>query len=339
VAIALGGAAWILAPATSQTTDDAYIRADATSVAPKIRGLVVEVLVRDNQSVKTGDPLVRIDPEEFDARVATASADLADAEAGVASSQASLVSLDAEEELAAANVRAAQSSIRSAKAQAMRAAADDQRYQNLANSGAVGTHDVDNFRAAAITAQQDVTRSEAMYDVARQNALVVGAKRATLIAALQKSQAAVARARATLDLAVQDQRHTLIVAPIDGVVGDRQVQQGDYVQPGSRLLTLVPLHDLYVTANYKETQTGRMRPGQRATIHVDALPGASLTGTVESLAPGSGSTFSLLPFEPGTGNFTKIVQRVPVRIHFDDHQPALEQLRPGLSVTTRVDLR
>jgi membrane fusion protein (multidrug efflux system) len=178
-----------------------------------------------------------------------------------------------------------------------------------------------------------------MFEVSQQTAAVTAAKRATLEAALQKSQATVARAQAALDLALQDQRHTLILAPIDGVVGNRQAQPGDYVQPGSRLMTLVPLDAVYVTANFKETQTVRMLPGQRATVSVDALTGDDLTGTVESFAPGSGSMFSLLPFEPGTGNFTKIVQRVPVRIRFDPNQPGAARLRPGLSVTARVALK
>ena len=129
-----------------------------------------------------------------------------------------------------------------------------------------------------------------------------------------------------------------VLAPIDGVVANRQARDGDYVAPGTRLLTVVPLHDLYITANFKETQTERMRPGQRVTIDVDALSGEELAGRVESIAPGSGSTFSLLPFEPGTGNFTKIVQRVPVRIRFDSGQPRLDRLRPGLSVTAKVHL-
>ena len=131
----------------------------------------------------------------------------------------------------------------------------------------------------------------------------------------------------------------MIRAPIDGVVGDRQVVAGDYVQPGSRLLTLVPLKSLYVTANFKETQVSRMVVGQPATIKVDALPGRALKGEVDSFAPGSGSQFSLLPFEPGTGNFTKIVQRVPVRIRFEPGQSGLDRLRPGLSTTVTVRLR
>jgi membrane fusion protein (multidrug efflux system) len=339
VALALAGSIYIVTPASTQTTNDAYINADATSVAPKVRGLVAQVLVKDNQAVRAGEPLVRIDPEEFDARVAGATAELADAHAEVASAQAALVSLAAEERLASANVRAAESSIRAAQAQAEQATADRHRYENLVSTGAVSATEVDRYRAAAITAEQDVRRISALYDVSRHAASVTEAKRATLTAALQKSEATVARARATLDLARQDQRHTVVTAPIDGIVGNRQVQQGDYVQPGTRLLTLVPLHELYVTANFKETQTGRMYIGQRAHILVDAFPGRDFLGTVDSLAPGSGSQFALLPFEPGTGNFTKIVQRVPVRIRFDANQPALDQLRPGLSVTAKVTVK
>jgi membrane fusion protein (multidrug efflux system) len=338
LAVALGGSLYIAAPPSHESTDDAYIQADATTVAPKVRGLVADILVRDNQTVHAGDPLVRIDPEEFDARVATAKADLADAQAGVASAQAALVSLDAEERLAAANVRAAQTTIRAAGAQAERADADRRRSEALLPDGFVARKDVDLYRAAAISAEQDVAHSNAMFDVSRQSAAVTAAKRATLQAALQKAEATVSRARAALDLALQDQRHTLILAPIDGVVGNRQAQPGDYVQPGTRLMTLVPLTAVYVTANFKETQTVRMQPGQHVTVDVDALTGKPLTGVVESFAPGSGSMFSLLPFEPGTGNFTKIVQRVPVRIRFDAGQPGLAQLRPGLSVTARVDL-
>jgi len=339
LAVAAGGSLYIAAPPSHESTDDAYVGADVTTVAPKVRGLIADILVKDNQQVYAGDPLVRIDPEEFDARVASAKADLADAEAGVASVQAALVSLDAEEKLAAANVRAAQTAIRSSEAQAERANLDRHRFEALVPAGAASQHDADLYKAAAITAVQDTARSNAMYEVSQQTAAVTAAKRATLEAALAKAQATVGRAHAALDLALQDQRHALILAPIDGVVGNRQAQAGDYVQPGTRLLTLVPLKAVYVTANFKETQTVRMQPGQHARISVDALTGDDLTGTVESFAPGSGSTFSLLPFEPGTGNFTKIVQRVPVRIRFDPNQPGLARLRPGLSVTARVALK
>ena len=338
VIVAAGGALYIAAPKGSETTDAAYVQADSSVVAPKVRGLIAEVLVRHNQAVKKGDPLIRIDPEEFDARVGTAAADLQSAEAGVQSNEAALIALDAEEKLAAANVRAAQTTIRSADAQNQRADADRKRYENLVASGAVARRDADTFKAAAVTAQSDADHSRAELDVSRNQAAVVSAKRATLQASLAQSQAAVARANAALALAKQDQDHTVIRAPIDGVVGDRQVEPGDYVQPGTRLLTIVPMASLYVTANFKETQVARMLPGQPAIIKVDALPGVKLKGEVDSFAPGSGSQFSLLPFEPGTGNFTKIVQRVPVRIRFEPGQAGLERLRPGLSTTVSVHL-
>jgi membrane fusion protein (multidrug efflux system) len=336
IVLAVGGAIYIAAPKGSQTTDAAYVEADSSIVAPKVRGLISEVLVRHNQPVKKGDPLIHIDPEEFDARVAAASADLQNADASVQSAAAALIALDAEEKLAAANVRAAETTIRSADAQSERADADRKRYDNLVASGAVARREADSFKAAAITAQSDADHSRAELDVSRNQAAMVGAKRATLQAALAQSQAFVARAQAALTLAKQDQDHTLIRAPIDGVVGDLQVEPGDYVQPGTRLLTIVPMTSLYVTANFKETQTARMLPGQPATIRVDALPGVKFKGEVDSFAPGSGSQFSLLPFEPGTGNFTKIVQRVPVRIRFEPGQKGLDRLRPGLSTTVAV---
>lgn len=338
IAVAIGGAVWISAEPTSQTTDDAYVAADTTAIAPKVRGLVQEVLVRDNQVVKVGQPLVRIDPEEFDAKVASAEGALSDAKAGVASARADLVSLAAEERLAAANVVAARTAIRSAVAQADLAGADRKRYGALVAGGAVARRDADRFDTAAVSAQQDTARARALVGVSEETAGVTRARRAGLEAALQTASAKVVQAQAALDLARQDRRHTVILAPIAGSVGNRQVRVGDYVQAGTRMLTLVPLHDLYVTANFKETQTARMRPGQIVTIRADALDGRDIRGRVESLAPGSGSSFSLLPFEPGTGNFTKIVQRVAVRIRFDAGERDLGALRPGLSVNAKVNL-
>jgi membrane fusion protein (multidrug efflux system) len=338
LALALVGAVYIALPKGAESTDAAYVEADSTVVAPKVRGLVAEVLVAHNQRVHAGDPLVRIDPEEFDARVAAANADLLNAQAGVASARAALVSLGAEERLAAANVSAAQTSIRSADAQSDRASADQGRFDALVASGAVSRRDADQYRAAAITAASDAAHSRAELTVSQSQADVTRARRASLQAALDQAVAGVARAQATLDLARQDQSHTLVRAPIDGVVGDRQVEVGDYVQPGARLMTVAPLADVYVTANFKETQTGRMVVGLPATLHVDALPGVTLHGHVDSIAPGTGSQFSLLPFEPGTGNFTKVVQRVPVRIRFDAGQPDLARLRAGLSTTVTVEL-
>ncbi|SFK52576.1 membrane fusion protein, multidrug efflux system [Sphingomonas sp. NFR04] len=335
--VAGGGALWITATPSVEATDDAYVAADSTTVAPKVRGLVGAVYVRDNQLVHAGDPLVRIDPEEFDAKAASARADLADADANIAAARAALSSLDAEERLAAAQVTAARTTIRSTAAEAARAEADGRRYDALVATGAVAARDAETYRTRAIGGAQEAAKAQALLAVAQQQAAVTAARRPGLLATLEQAEAARLRAVAALDLARQDQGHALIRAAVDGVVGNRQVRVGDYVQPGSRLLTLVPMHALYVTANFKETQTRDMRVGQRATIRIDALD-HPLTGHVESFAPGTGSSFSLLPFEPGTGNFTKIVQRVPVRIRFDPGQAIDQALRPGLSVTAKVRL-
>ena len=336
IAVAAAGAFYILSPSASESTDDAYVAADASEVAPRIRGLVADVLVRDNQAVRAGDPLVRINAEEYDSRTDSAAADLAEAQADVVSASAALASLGAEESLAAANVRAAGTDIRGATAEADRADADRRRYEALADRGFATRRDLESRRAAAIGAEQAALRSRALLTVAERQAGVTSARRATLEAALARAEAHVQRSRAAIALAGQDRRDSLVRAPVDGVVGNRQVQRGDYVQPGSRLLTLVPLHDVYVTAFFKETQIRRMHQGQRVSIRVEALDGPPLAGVVDSLAPGSGSTFALLPFEPGTGTFTRIVQRVPVRIRFDPGQAALANLRPGLSVTATV---
>ncbi|HJV41931.1 HlyD family secretion protein [Caulobacter sp.] len=339
ILVAGAGAAVIAMPKSSVSTDAAYVQADSSSVAPKVRGLVAQVLVDHNQTVRRGEPLVRIDPEEFDARVASAQADIANAEAAAASARAALISLDAEQRLAGSNIRAAQTAIAAADAENVRAQADRKRYEDLADSGAVARRDVERFRAAAVGAQSAADRTRAQFAVSQDQAAVTAAKRATLSANLAQADAAVARARAAFVLARQDQDHTLIRSPIDGVVGDRQAEPGDYVQPGTRLMTIVPMRALYVVANFKETQVERMLPGQEATIKVDALGGKGLKGHVESFAPGSGSQFSLLPFEPGTGNFTKVVQRVPVRIRIDPGQADVARLRPGLSTTVKVRLK
>ncbi|MES1973595.1 MAG: HlyD family secretion protein [Pseudomonadota bacterium] len=339
IALALAGVAWLVSPRTVESTDNAYLKADSSSVAPKVGGLVSAVLVRDNQQVHAGDPLVQIDAQEFDAKLAAAQAAVADADAGVATARAALEGLNAAEALAAAQVHAAQTSIQSADAEFSRAAADRARFEALMAQGFATRRDAERVRATAIGAASARARVLADRDVSSEQAAVTHARRPVLVAQLAQAEAAAARARAALDLARQDQGHTVVRAPIDGVVGNRQVQTGDYVQPGSRLLTLVPSQALYVVANFKETQTRAMLAGQAATIAVDALGGDALTGRVESFAPGSGSEFTLLPFEPGSGNFTKIVQRVPVRIRLDPGQPAVARLRPGLSVTAKVRLR
>jgi membrane fusion protein (multidrug efflux system) len=320
-AIALGGW-WIALPPSSVTTDDAYVKADSTIVAPKIQGLVAQILVRDNQHVAAGQPLVRIDPEDYRQAVMAAEADLD-------SAKATLSQQDAQQDLAKANVRAAEATIRSSDAESARAAADNRRYAQLAADGYVSRSQAEQIRATSVEDSANSEKSRAALAANQQLETVVERNRAQL-------QAAVAKAGAALMLAELNLSHTIIRSPVAGVVGDRQAQTGEYVQPGTQLMTVVPMDTVYVAANFKETQTARMLVGQKARVRFDALPGREFTGEVESFAPGSGSEFSLLPFEPATGNFTRIVQRLPVRIHLDPHQPGLERLRPGLSADVTV---
>jgi membrane fusion protein (multidrug efflux system) len=336
--VAAGGVFYIQSAKAWAGTDDAYVQADKTAVAPKVRGLISEIDVADNQPVRAGQVLLKLDAEEYDAKAEAAAADLLAAQASVEAAKAALTSHSAEETLAASTVRETETSIRAADAQSQRAGADDARYRRLVEGGAVAQHDADQYRAAAVTAQAEADRSRLALEVSRNQQSLTQSRRAVLLASLAQAEAAEAKARAALDLAHQDQTNSVIRAPISGVVAARQAQAGDYVQPGTRLLTLVPASGLYVTANFKETQTARMVVGDAAVVRVDALPGVKLTGVVESLAPGSGSEFALLPFEPGNGNFTKIVQRVPVRVRLDPGQPQAANLRPGLSATVSVKL-
>ncbi len=322
--LALVGAWWIALPATSVSTDDAYLKADSTIVSPKIHGLVAQILVKDNQTVKAGQALVRIDDDDYAQAVTSAEAD-------VASAQAALAQQSAQLDLAAANARASAAAIRSADAQTIRAEADRKRFDALVVTGDVPRRQAEEMRATAAGAAADADKSRAAFAASQSQVAVVAQSRGQLAAAL-------ARAQAALTLAQQNLSHTVIRAPVDGVIGDRQVQLGEYVQPGTQLLTVVPLNTLYVVANFKETQTARMLPGQKARIAIDALPGETLDGEVESFAPGSGSEFSLLPFEPATGNFTRIVQRVGTRIRILPGQPDVARLRPGLSAEVKVDL-
>jgi membrane fusion protein (multidrug efflux system) len=337
-ALVVGGAGYgyIHSAKASATTDNAYVKTDVTIVAPRVRGHVAQVLVGDNQPVKVGQVLVRLDPEEYAARVAAAEGDLALADAAISAAEAALVRLGSEEAMAVAEVREAETGIRAADAEAVRAKADWTRYDALLKTGYAPRRDADRIQTQAVAAAAAADRTRASLAVSRSQASVTASRRGELLAALAQAKAQRQKAAAALDLARQDQQHVDIRAPIAGVVGDRQANVGDYVQPGSRLLVVNPLDRLYVTANFKETQTARMLNGQAAKVKVDALPGVTLKAHVESFAPGTGSQFALLPFEPGVGNFTKIVQRVPVRLRFDPGQPDVAKLRPGLSAKVTV---
>jgi membrane fusion protein (multidrug efflux system) len=289
-----------------------------------VHGLIAQVLVRDNARVKAGQPLIRIDDDDYQQALQAAQAD-------VQSAQAALDQQVSQAGLAAANVRAANATVRVSDAENVRAAADRKRFDALVATGDVSSRQAEQMRATAETASADVEKDRAAFAASQQQLAVVNQTRAQLLATL-------AKAKAALLLAQQNLTHTVVRAPVDGVVGDRQAQTGEYVQPGTQLMTIVPMNTLYVLANYKETQTARMLAGQKVRVSFDAIPSHDFTGEVESFAPGSGSEFSLLPFEPATGNFTRIVQRVPVRIHLDPGQQGFERLRPGLSANVTVRL-
>jgi len=308
-----------------ESTDDAYVQSDMVAVSSRIAGQVAEVLVADNQRVHKGDVLARLD--DGDLQVA-----LAQARADVASAQADIGSLQAQLKLQASTIEAADADVASADAAANFARADYARYTDLMRTGAGSVQRYQQGESDIRTREAAAARARAAATGARQQIAVLQAQLGRAQAALQRYQAMTRQAELNLSYAA-------ITAPTDGAVGDRTVRAGQYVQAGTRLLSLVPMEaSLYVVANFKETQLAHMGVGEAVTLDVDMLGGHGLRGTVDSLAPGSGSTFALLPPENATGNFTKIVQRVPVRIRLDD-DPRLGQLRPGLSVTAKVDTR
>jgi len=306
-----------------QETNDAQVRADMVTIAPRVSGYVSELLVRDNQDVAAGQPLLRIESRDYEARQAQADAQIAEARAGADNIRATIREQQA-------TIGQAQAQLAEARAKAAYDAAQVARYTPLAASGAERREQLAELKS---TAQQSAARVRAL-----EAALATQQRRvATLQSQIEQFDAQAQSARAQRASANVNLDATLLRAPIAGRIGDRTVTSGQFVQPGLRLMSVVPLDKLYVVANFKETQIGLIRPGQPATIHVDALDGAELHGRVSSISPGTGAQFSLLPPENATGNFTKIVQRVPIRIEIDATPEARRLLVPGLSVTVTVD--
>jgi membrane fusion protein (multidrug efflux system) len=319
------GVRWWTVGRFIESTDDAYLQADSMTVAPKISGYVAEVYVSDNQTVSAGQPLVRLDGRIYQAVLGQATAQSAARKADIVRGEAELL----QQKASVAQARAQLQGARESEAYAI-----DQvkRYEPLVASGAETQERLAELRNA---------RNQATATLAADTAALQAAERQ-----IASTQAQIEQARAQLEATTENARQaqldtqdTVIRSTLAGRVGDRTVRVGQYVQPGTRLMTIVPMQDVYLQANFKETQIGLMRPGQPATIHVDALPGTPLHGTVVSFAPGTGSQFALLPSDNATGNFTKIVQRVAVRIRVDAGQETRNVLLPGLSVTVRVDTR
>ncbi|WP_191833456.1 HlyD family secretion protein [Pseudomonas fluorescens] len=316
---------WWLTSRFIEGTDDAYVGADVTIISAKVPGYISEVTVLDNQFVKAGDVLARIDVRDYRAA-------LAKAEGAVAAQQASLVNLDAIEQLQQAVINQAKAQIDAADAEAQRAGSDHTRYQTLVRTQAVSVQSAQQVEATWKAARADRARADAGLMAARRQLDVIDSQRGQAQAALQQAQAE--REQALLNIG-----YTELRAPVDGYVGNRRARVGAYAAAGSQLLSVVPAKGLWIDANFKEDQLAHMQVGQAVSIRADILPGREFHGHIESLAPATGAQFSVLPPENATGNFTKIVQRVPVRVRLDSADADFGALRPGLSVLAQVNTR
>jgi membrane fusion protein (multidrug efflux system) len=307
------------------STDDAYVGANNTTLAAKISGYVAMVAVDNNTEVHTGDVIATIDDGDY--RLAVDAA-----RDKVATQQATIDRIGRQITAQQATVDQARAQLASAEAGATRARLELERQQALATRDFASRQKLEQAQADRDQSTAGVQNARAAVDAALANVDVLQAQQAEAARTLKELQTALAKAERDLSFAV-------IRAPYDGVLGNRAVQPGDYVQPGQRLASLVPLDAVYVDANFKETQLARLRVGQPVDISVDALPDRSIEGSVESLAPASGSMFALLPTDNATGNFTKIVQRVPVRIRVPAEVAREKLLRPGMSVIVSVNTK
>jgi len=326
MAVAIG--AWacvrLLSDSHTESTNDAYVQADFTLVAPRVAGQISDVLVDDNQSVKSGQLLVRIDDRDYRAALMSADADVAAARAAVANFDAEIARHPSLVDQARATLRSDDAAIDFARANAA-------RYQNLSDAGA-GTAQ-EQQHAWSTLAQQlaQQAHDRAALATTQQNLDVLRTQR-------DKAAGALARAEAVREQAKLNLSYTEIRAPVDGKVGRRSARVGAFVAPGAPVLAIVPLLDAYVVANFQENQITRMRPGESVRIKVDSIPGVAIKGHVDSLAPATGVSFAPIAPDNATGNFTKIVQRVPVKITIDRGQEAAAALSVGLSVEAEVAL-
>ena len=305
-----------------QTTDDAYVKGDITPLSAKVEGYVRSVAIGDFQTVKAGDLLIEIDDDDYRARVAQAEADLAAAEAAIDNLKSHKAQQHAQIAEAESTIVATQADVDRTKLEA-----DRQRALVATTYGTAQRLE----QAVADQKRQEATlaRNRAELDSQRRQMAVLDTQESQLRAGLKAK-------RAMLDLANITLGYTRIVAPVDGMVGERGVRAGQYVRPGTQMVSVVPLDTVWVVANYKETQLTRVAIGQAASIVVDSFPGVTIGGHVDSIAPASGSQFSLLPPDNATGNFTKVVQRIPVKIVLDPGHKLSGRLRPGMSVIATI---
>lgn len=306
-----------------QSTDNAYVKANITNISAKVSGYVVETLVDDNQFVTSGTLLAKIDDREFQVKKSQSIANLQVQLASVEYSQA-------QHRLQQRVIIQTKSEVDSAQADLERSQQLLQRSQSLLKKQYSSQDEVDNAFAHLKVSKAQLEEAQSHYIAEQEKLNVIDSQ-------IVQAQASVAEAQTELDQAELSLSYTKIVAPVDGIVGRRSVREGLFIQPGMPLISLVPTSDVWVEANFKETQLAKMQPGQKVNIELDAFPNREITGTLESFSPATGAQFALLPPENATGNFTKIVQRVPVKIHFDDQTLAAQQIIPGLSAVVTVD--
>jgi membrane fusion protein, multidrug efflux system len=307
------------------STDDAYVRAHNTTLAAKVSGYLVDFKVEDNAYVRAGDVIATIDDGDYRLAVDAAREKVATQQATADRFSRQIVAQDA-------NIAQAKAQVLSAQAAAKKAQLEFERQQALAVRAYASRQALEQAEANRDQSNAAVQSAQSAVDAADANLDVLKAQQQEAAHTLDELKTAQAKAE-------RDLSFTAIKAPVDGVFGNRAVQTGDFVQTGQRIASLVPLDEVYVDANFKETQLARLQPGQPVSIRVDALPGQTIDGTVASLSPASGSVFSLLPPDNATGNFTKIVQRLPVRIEVPAEVTTQRLLRPGMSVVVSIDTK
>jgi membrane fusion protein, multidrug efflux system len=308
-----------------ESTDDAYVGANVTPLSPQVAGFVSEILIKDNQAVQAGQLLIRLDARTYLAALDRAAAALQQ-------EQAALENLRAKYTLQHSIIRQAEADLAGKMAEAGFAKEDAERYKSLASTESGSRQNAQKTAAANLSAEAAVASARAKLEAARQQLAVLDTEIAQTNASLEAAKADVETARLNLG-------YTQIRSPIEGYIGNRAAQLGAYVSTGSHLLTVIPAQGLWVDANFKEDQLAHMHVGQPVTVVADIDPGKAIHGRVGSLAPATGAIFSIIPPENATGNFTKIVQRLPVRIELDSEAAKASTLRPGLSATVTVDTR
>jgi len=307
-----------------EKTDDAYLQADNTVISTKVPGYITRLNVGDNQRVRTGDPLAQIDDRQYRNAVAQGQAE-------VASALSAVGDIEAKTAVQRATERQSQARVGAVRAELEFAQREFDRYGSLTKTGAVSLQQLQRAESDLKRASAALSQSEAEVDIASRQLDVLTNERQMAAAGLDKAKAVLERAG--IDLA-----DTVIRAPTDGVVGDRGVRLGQYTEQGTRLMTIVPTSRVYVIANFKETQVGDLQPGEHVSVRVDAYPDMEVTGIVDSLSPGTGAQFAMLPPQNSTGNFVRITQRVPVKIRLEA-DAGVPELRAGMSARVSVDTR